>query len=159
MELVVFYGDRCLAANLLRLGLKVAAVFMGIDNPNSLQVGINDDCTHKFHAPFLEIPGYQIGKGRACFAGFEDDFAVCKMPQIPVKARPFLLNGEKHLGIDDGGGNFAAISNNSWILQQLFYLAGRIVCDDLRIKFIECTSKSLSLMENTHPGEAGLEAL
>ena len=55
---------------------------MGIDNPNSLQVGINDDCTHKFHAPFLEIPGYQIGKGRACFAGFEDDFAVCKMPQI-----------------------------------------------------------------------------
>lgn len=132
---------------------------MGVDNPHRLQIGINDDRPHKFHAPALQVLGHGVRQFGADLACFIDRLPFRPVPEVAVEAPPLLLDGPEDFGVVYGGADFQFVPDNAGILSQRCQLFFSVPADRLQIKLIEGPAECLPLVEDALPGEPCLEAL
>ena len=132
---------------------------MGIDDPYRLQIGIDDNCPHKLHAPSFHIFGNFIRQFRADPACLINNFPFRPVPEVALKAPPLMLDSPEYSGIVHGGSDFQFIADDTGILPQRRQLFLVVSADLLHIKIIESLPKRLPLVEDALPGKPRLKAL
>lgn len=97
-----------------------------IHDSDSLQIGIDDSRTNETHSAFFEIFADCIGKLCFCW-NFAQVFWIIfhlfisyKIPKICRKTSKFLLNFKKYFCVFSHGKNFESVSDNSFVLQNIF---------------------------------------
>ena len=91
---------------------------MGVDDPDCLQIGVEDHGARKLHPAAFQIPGYGVGQRRAVPPGLDDHLSVGPVPEIPVKAAPLFLNGEKDRRIIDRRLDLSAVADDARVALQ-----------------------------------------
>lgn len=132
---------------------------MRVDNPNGLQIRIDDGCTDKPHASRTEVVRDSIGERRTDFVAFVKRLPFCKAPNVMVERTELRLNRQESLGIAHSGSNLQPISHNRPIRPQHLLLFSRKICYRMVVEISESTTKGGPFVQYALPRKPGLKAL
>ena len=90
---------------------------MGVDDPDRLQIGIDDRGAHKLHSAFFQISGESIRERGEGSVVFINRFAIGEAPQVTLKGAVLFLDFPKDLCIVHGGTDFQSVADDIGILQ------------------------------------------
>ncbi len=105
---------------------------MIVHHAYGLHEGVTDRRTDETESSFLKIPAHPIGLGcpgrniPETHPTVLDGFMTDKLPEVPVEGPEFLPDPKKGLRVLHGGFDFQAVSNDPWILEQLFHVTRSI---------------------------------
>ena len=125
---------------------------MIIDDSDSLQSCINSCWSYKTESSLLKIFGNLIRKfwlgliichRLKCII---NNFPNSKWPDIGIKRSKFWLNIEKCLSVGDGRNYLVSVTDNSFVLHQLFYVLCIELYNFLRNKICKCLTIVLTTL-------------
>ena len=90
-------------------------------------------------------------------AGFPEGLPFGPVPQVPVKASPFLPDGQEHPGVGHRRPDLQPVPDNGRILPECFYFFFCITGNDFRIEAVKGLPEPVPFVKHTFPGKAGLE--
>ena len=138
---------------------------MVIDHANGLHEGVTNRRPHELEPPLPQIPAHGFGlrsaggyighPGPRVLHGLSPD----KPPDVTVKAAELFLHLQEGLGVRDSCGDFAPVSDDLRIDQQLRHVSFGVSGDFPDIEIVESFSVACPLFKNGGPAQPGLRPL
>ena len=138
---------------------------MVVDHANGLHEGITNRRPHELEPPLPQIPAHGFGlrsaggyighPGPRVLHGLSPD----KPPDVAVKAAELFLHLQEGLGVGDSCGDFALVSDDLRIDQQLCHVSFGVSGDFPDIEIVESFSVACPLFKNGGPAQPGLGPL
>jgi hypothetical protein len=114
-----------------------------VDHADCLHEGVTDGGADKSETALLQVPAHGVGFGGPGGKLFQRPpgvplgFAAHELPNVPIEASEFLLNGKKGPGVLGRGLDFEPVANNARIAEQPFRFAAGVPGDLFYIEIIE----------------------